>query len=294
MPSLISTVSKIVRWPVLEVGAPSPRLSLTADEGTWIKIQDFKDRANVVLVFFGSLRDDATDAWLKRWQGLRQSFEDVETAIFGVNTARTDKLREYRQSLGLEFYLLYDPLAIDSRGFFASGRVRPVCKPNVVLIDKQGRIAYAARGMVDPAEVLAVAARLEGKDVPVAQEKAAVEGVRNPGQKAAVVKHIDSKKAESLLKAKDSPYVLVDVRTLSEFEPDHSPLAKHLVVDELPHRYQELGQTSHIIFVCQAGGRSQAAAEFMTSIGGTEIYSVINGMADWQGDRAGASTAGRS
>ena len=146
--------------------------------------------------------------------------------------------------------------------------------------------AVVVAGDVDPQEVLDVVARLEGKGVPVVQaEKAAVSGVRNPGQQPEMVKHIDSKKAETLLKAKDSPYVLVDVRTFSEYEPDHSPLAKHLPVDELPHRYQELNQTTHIIFVCQAGGRSQAAAEFMTSIGGAEIYSVINGMAEWQGDR---------
>ena len=284
--SLLSQVSNVARWPLLEVGSPSPRLSLTADEGTWIKIGDFKDQANVVLVFFGSMHDDATDAWLKRWQGARAAFEELETAIFGVNTARTDKLRELRSRLGLEFFLLYDPLAVDSRGFRASGRVRPVCKPNVVIIDKKGKIAYAARGMVDPQEALDVVARLEGKGVPVvAPEKPAVQGVRNPGQQPEVVKHIDSLKAEALLKSKDSPYILVDVRTFSEYEPDHSPLAKHLPVDELPHRYQELNQTTHIIFVCQAGGRSQAAAEFMTSIGGAEIYSVINGMAEWKGDR---------
>lgn len=285
--SLLSQVSNVARWPLLEVGSPSPRLSLTADEGTWIKIADFKDQAHVVLVFFSSLSDDATDAWLKRWQAARGAFEELEAAIFGVNTARTDKLREFRNRLGLEFFLLYDPFAVDSRGFRASGRVRPMCKPNVVVVNKKGEIAYAARGMVDPAEVLDVVARLEGKGVPVVAppEKSAVSGVRNPGQEPERVKHIDSAKAESLLKSKDSPYVLVDVRTFSEYEPDHSPLAKHLPVDELPHRYQELGQTTHIIFVCQAGGRSQAAAEFMTSIGGAEIYSVINGMAEWKGDR---------
>lgn len=285
--SLLSQVSNVARWPLLEVGSPSPRLSLTADEGTWIKIADFKDQAHVVLVFFSSLSDDATDAWLKRWQASRGAFEELEAAIFGVNTARTDKLREFRNRLGLEFFLLYDPFAVDSRGFRASGRVRPMCKPNVVVVNKKGEIAYAARGMVDPAEVLDVVARLEGKGVPVVAppEKSAVSGVRNPGQEPERVKHIDSAKAETLLKSKDSPYVLVDVRTFSEYEPDHSPLAKHLPVDELPHRYQELGQTTHIIFVCQAGGRSQAAAEFMTSIGGAEIYSVINGMAEWKGDR---------
>ena len=86
--SLLSQVSNIARWPLLEVGTPSPPLSLTADEGMWIKIGDFKGQANVVLVFFGSLNDGDTDAWLKRWQVARTAFEELEAAIFGVNTAR--------------------------------------------------------------------------------------------------------------------------------------------------------------------------------------------------------------
>ena len=35
-----------------------------------------------------------------------------------------------------------------------------------------------------------------------------------------------------------------------------------------------------------AGGRSAAAGEFMTSIGGYEIYSVEGGMSSWEGERA--------
>lgn len=284
--SLFDTVTKLITWPLLTVGQPAPRLSLTADEGTWIKLEDFKDRASVVLVFFSSLRDDATEAWLKRWQTRRQDFEDLEAAIFGVNTARTDRLRELRNQLGLEYYLLYDPLAVDARGFHASGRLRPMCKPNVIVIDKQGRIAYAARGMADPEEALKVVARLEGKDlVKEAAAPAPVAGVRNPGAPAAVVQNIDSKKAESLIKQDRSPYLLVDVRTRSEYDADHSPYAKHIPVDEIPHRYQELGQVNQLIFVCQAGGRSQAAAEFLSSIGGTEIYNVVGGMSAWEGER---------
>lgn len=285
--SLFETVKTLITWPMLQVGEPAPRLSLTADEGTWIKLEDFKERAHVVLVFFSSLRDDATEAWLKRWQTRRQDFEDLEAAIFGVNTARTDRLRELRNQLGLDYYLLYDPLAVDARGYRASGRVRPMCKPNVVVIDKQGKIAFAARGMTDPDEALLVVARLEGKEVRKAATPAPapVAGVRNPGAPAAVVQNIDSKKAEALIKQAASPYLLVDVRTTSEYEADHAPYAKHIPVDEIPHRYQELGQTNQLIFVCQAGGRSQAAAEFISSIGGTDIYNVVGGMSAWEGER---------
>jgi rhodanese-related sulfurtransferase len=77
----------------------------------------------------------------------------------------------------------------------------------------------------------------------------------------------------------------VDVRTRGEFEADRSPLARHVPVDELPHRYQELGQTDHLIFVCQGGGRSAAAAEFMASLGASNIYNVAGGMSQWTGPR---------
>ena len=50
--------------------------------------------------------------------------------------------------------------------------------------------------------------------------------------------------------------ILVDVRTFSEYEPDHVPKSLHIPVDELPQRYQEIGQNSRIIFICQAGGTS--------------------------------------
>jgi rhodanese-related sulfurtransferase len=89
-----------------------------------------------------------------------------------------------------------------------------------------------------------------------------------------------------MLTEKDSPFVLVDVRTKGEVEREHTPMARHHIpVDELPHRYAELGQTTHVIFVCQGGGRSASAAEFMTSIGATHVYNVAGGMSQWEGSK---------
>lgn len=290
--SLLQRAQNLVTWQPLETGAPAPRLSLTADEGTWVRLPDFQGHINVVLLFFRSLSDDATDSWLKEFQRRRTQFEELETAIFGVSTARTDRLREFRTSLGLEYFLLYDPFAVDSRGFRASGRVRPFCKDTVVVIDKEGKVAWSQRGQADPAEVLAVVARLQGADIPEAVAGAEEEassggftGIRNPGQRPDEVKNIESEAAVSMLEEKDSPYKLVDVRTLSEFEADHAPEAIHIPVDELPHRYQELGQTTHLIMLCQAGGRSAAAGQFLTSIGGSHIYNVTGGMSGWSGTR---------
>jgi len=79
--------------------------------------------------------------------------------------------------------------------------------------------------------------------------------------------------------------ILVDVRTFSEYEPDHVPNSLHIPVDELPQRYEEIGQNTRIIFICQAGGRAYSAAEFMTSIGASDIFVVNGGMSSWTGLR---------
>jgi rhodanese-related sulfurtransferase len=80
--------------------------------------------------------------------------------------------------------------------------------------------------------------------------------------------------------------VLVDVHA-GEFASD-LPLRAPRPRRRIPHRYHELGQTTRILFVCQGGGRSAQAAEFLTSIGGSEIYNVLGGMSAWDGERVQA------
>lgn len=285
----MSILDKIRDWSPIAVGESTPALSLTADEGTWVRMSDFKDHINVILIFFRSLNRDEVDGWLKGFQANRDHFEELETAIFGVTTSRTDRLRDYRNSLGLDFYLLYDPFGLDSRKFKCSGRIRPFCKDSLVVVDKSGRIAFSQRGRPDADELLRFIADLEGKPVPGQESPAEAErsfsNVRNPGQRPDEVNHIGTEKVLSLLNEEDSLFTMVDVRTKSEYDADNVPGSVHIPVDEIPHRYQEIGQTTHIIFMCQAGGRAMAAAEFITSIGGSEIYVAEGGMSAWSGER---------
>ena len=278
----------LVSWSPPEVGSVAHAISLTADEGTWVKLEDFREHLNVVFIVFDSLTDPKVDQWLKEWNRRIGQFESLETVVFGIHTARTDDLRTYRHHLGLEFFLLYDPLAIESRALRCSSRFAPVCKTTVIAVGKDGRVVFSERGQADPARVLEVISGKEGREA--AQLKAetdtqAAGSTTGPGAGPALVQNIDSTKAEVLLDEEDGNYVLIDVRTLSEYEADHSPNAVHIPIDELPHRYRELNQTHRVICVCQAGGRSAAAAEFLTSIGGTEIFNVEGGMSAWSGRR---------
>lgn len=295
---MLDRIGHVLSWKPLHVGAEAPALSLTADEGTWIKLPDFKTHLNVLLVFFRAPEDEAIDTYFKSLQASLERFQHLETAIFGVCTFRTDQLRAYRAKLGLDFFLLYDPFAWESRGFRASGRLRPFCRNTVVLVGKDGRVLHSERGFTDVETLLSEIARAEGKPVPpppvAANNEANGENLRTPGKKGADVQDIDAQQAIAFLSEKDSPYVLVDVRTKAEVEREHSPLVRHHIpVDEIPHRYSEIGQTTHVIFVCQGGGRSAAAAEFMTSIGASHIYNVAGGMSQWEGPKQSGSITKR-
>ena len=284
-------IADLLSWKPLQAGTAATPLSLTADEGTWIKLVDFKTHLNVVLIFFRRMDDNATETFLKAVQAQHARFEELECGIFGVHTARTDKLREFRSRMGINFFLLYDPMAFAARGFRASSRVRPICKDTVVVIGKDGNVLHSQRGFPDVEELLAVLARAEGKAVPppAAPVHAAGSTIRDPGKGPAAVRDIDSAEALRMLEEKDSPFILVDVRTKAEWERDHSPLARLIPVDELPHRYAELKQTTHVIFVCLAGGRSAAAAEFRTSIGASDVFNVQGGMSEWTGAKVSGS-----
>ncbi|MFN7146851.1 MAG: redoxin domain-containing protein, partial [Myxococcota bacterium] len=115
------SLASFLRWKPLSPGDTATALSLTADDGTWIKLPDFKGHLNVLLVFFRSTNDADTDAWLKSIDAARPAFEALDTAVFGVNTARTDQLRAYRARIGTEFFFLYDPLALAAVRLLGAG-----------------------------------------------------------------------------------------------------------------------------------------------------------------------------
>jgi rhodanese-related sulfurtransferase/peroxiredoxin len=267
-------IRELVRWAPIAVGSEAPFLSLTADDGSWARLPDFRGKHAVVLLFFRSLDDQQTIRWLTAFDRRREQLAARDALVFGVSTHRTERLRAFRSEIDLGFPLLYDPLALVARAFRCSGRIRPDIKPSLVVVSKDGRIAASRRGMGEPAEVLDVLA-------PTAAPAPTPAPLPGPER----VREIDSHGALALLVETERKYVLVDVRTAGEFASGHSPFARHIPVDEIPHRYHELGQTTRILFVCQGGGRSAQAAEFLTSIGGSEIYNVLGGMSAWEGER---------
>ncbi len=258
----------------LSVGHPAPRLSLTADSGKWVRIDDHIGRQQVLLVFLRRL-DNTRAEWLGQVASATARLTQADTVVYGVHTARTDRLRAFRNAAQVEVPLCYDPFGIESRAWRATSRWRPSTRDMVVLVNVDGGIAWAKDGLPSPDDVTAAIRTARGLDAPAAEV--------SPETVGAGVRHIDSAEAVQLIEEQN--YRLLDVRTASEYEADHAPMAIHIPLDELPQRAAELGDTRKILCVCQAGGRSQAAAEFLVSIGGHDIFNVVGGMSAWSGPR---------
>ncbi len=80
--------------------------------------------------------------------------------------------------------------------------------------------------------------------------------------------------------AEKQDFVLLDVRTRSEFQDWRIPEAVNIPVQELPDRISEIPQNKPIVSICAHGPRSEMAADFLIA-GGYEVEVVSGGMAAW-------------
>jgi rhodanese-related sulfurtransferase len=68
--------------------------------------------------------------------------------------------------------------------------------------------------------------------------------------------------------------VVLDVRTLGEWNEGHVEGSKHIVLNTIPDNLEEIkSYNKSIIAVCKSGGRSQSATDFLSQNG----LDVING-----------------
>jgi rhodanese-related sulfurtransferase len=77
---------------------------------------------------------------------------------------------------------------------------------------------------------------------------------------------------------------VLDVRTPQEWAGGHIEGALHVPVDEVQKRLHEIPRDGREMFVvCAAGGRSAAAADFLSNRGYLNVFNVEGGMGQWRG-----------
>jgi rhodanese-related sulfurtransferase len=83
--------------------------------------------------------------------------------------------------------------------------------------------------------------------------------------------------------AVNSPYV-VDVREVGEYTEGHVPTAVNVPLSILADSYSSISVEPTVYVVCQLGGRSARACEFLSNLpefDGVKFVNVVGGTAAW-------------
>lgn len=85
---------------------------------------------------------------------------------------------------------------------------------------------------------------------------------------------------------KSDEYQLVDVRLPEEYENDHLPGALLIPLPELTTNQYSLDPQKPTIVYCRSGGRSRAAAQYLTGQGFSTVYDISSNIMEWMGVKA--------
>lgn len=71
---------------------------------------------------------------------------------------------------------------------------------------------------------------------------------------------------------------LIDVREPKEVAQGTLPGAKNIPVGDMGERFSELDKANRVVVFCRSGGRSSAAAQFLTAAGFSDVVNLEGGM----------------
>jgi len=86
--------------------------------------------------------------------------------------------------------------------------------------------------------------------------------------------------AKTLIESMPS-LVILDVRTLGEYDEGHIEGAIIIPVQELEERVSELSKEDEILVYCRTGNRSATAVNILNDNGFTKIFHMFNGITAW-------------
>ena len=82
----------------------------------------------------------------------------------------------------------------------------------------------------------------------------------------------------------DGTYLIVDVRTMEEYEGGHIPGAICIPNESIGDEVRELPDKNQLIYIyCRSGNRSKQAAKKLVALGYTNIVE-FGGIIDWDGE----------
>lgn len=141
---------------MLTVGDPAPPFELQDENGSPVRLEDFRGRSAVVLMFYPA---DNTPGCTKQLCTARDDYDTYTAAgiaVFGVNPGSADAHKKFSERHGLRTPLLLDRGGAVARAYDALMPVPILTLVNrtVVGIGRDGIVRFYRRGMPPTAEIL--------------------------------------------------------------------------------------------------------------------------------------------
>jgi peroxiredoxin Q/BCP len=137
---------------MVSIGSVAPDFSLVTEKGDTVHLADLQGKKTVVLIFYPG---DQTPGCTKQLCAIRDDysqFEKKNAIVYGVNPAGKESHQKFIDKQHYQFSLLIDEGQKVAKLYGAKGLM---VKRTVVVIDKEGKIAYYKQGMPPNSEILA-------------------------------------------------------------------------------------------------------------------------------------------
>jgi peroxiredoxin len=131
---------------LLSVGSQAPDFTLDAADGQPLTLSALRGRKHVVLIFYVG---DNTPDCNRQLSSLRDDVPELDgwdILVVGINPGGVEEHARYYTLLGLNFPLLHDVGGLVASQYGALNPDRSVQR-SVYVVDKDGLIRFAARGM---------------------------------------------------------------------------------------------------------------------------------------------------
>jgi peroxiredoxin Q/BCP len=141
----------------LAIGAGAPDFTLRSSAGIEVALSSFRDRENVVLIFYPKDQTPGCTKQLCTARDDREAFAAAGTAVFGINGDNGASHERFIAKYELNMPLLIDPGLATAKQYDAVMGFGPlkIVNRTVVGIDRRGKIAFYERGMPATATILA-------------------------------------------------------------------------------------------------------------------------------------------
>ena len=138
---------------MLKVGEVAPVFTLPAANGSIISLSDYRGKNYVVLFFYPG---DETPGCTKQLCAARNdyvTFEQKNAVVFGINPGNDASHAKFIKRYSFPFTLLVDE-GMKTAKMYGCGGI--MVRRTVYVIDPQGNIVYAKRGMPPDSEIAGV------------------------------------------------------------------------------------------------------------------------------------------